>query len=392
MSHPDITNEMVIRQQKAMTVMNVEYLPAIQEEQLKNTIYHKFSLVDMSALGVAFEPLVQGIHMIISGGAGTSGLYYVNTKGLQMAQFKNGSGFLGSLLTENGAVGGGQAVISPLACNPAMLFMAAALMNIEKKLGDIKELQEEILDYLKSKDKAKIRGDINVLSDIMDNYKFNWDNEKYKTNKHILVQDIRKDAEQGILLFRDQIRKRLTKRGAIHSDQEVKGMLEKLQAQFKDYQLALYLYAYAAFLEVMLLENFDAGFLDSTSQRIEDYAFQYRELYTGCYNQIEGLSEASLQSRAVKKLSAASKAAGNAIAKIPVISRGQVDERLINMGEKLGEKNIGKTREAMKRLVGSADSCTSVFSENIKLVSRIYNLSMDVLFDSENVYLLEGES
>ncbi|MDE7063181.1 MAG: hypothetical protein K2O73_08050, partial [Lachnospiraceae bacterium] len=301
MSQYDSTNEIKIRQQKAMTVMNVEYLPFIQEEQLKNTNYHKFSLADMSALGVAFEPLMKGIQMI-AGGAGTSGLYYVNTKGLQMAQFKNGSGFLGSLLTENGAVGGGQAVISPLACNPAMLFMAAALMNIEKKLGDIKELQEEILDYLKSRDKVKIRGDINVLSDIIDNYKFNWDNEKYKTNKHILVQDIRKDAEQGILLLRDQIRKRLTKRGVIHSDHEVKGMLEKLQAEFKDYQLALYLYAYAAFLEVMLLENFDAGFLDSTSKRIEDYAFQYRELYTDCYNQIEGLSETSLQSRAVKGL------------------------------------------------------------------------------------------
>ena len=79
------------------------------------------------------------------------------------------------------------------------------------------------------------------------------------------------------MLYRDQIAKKLKKRTVIHSDQSVKETLKKLEAQFKDYQLALYLYSYATFLEVMLLGNFGKGYLDSVEQRITEYKWQQRE-------------------------------------------------------------------------------------------------------------------
>ena len=104
----------------------------------------------------------------------------------------------------------------------------------------------------------------------MSNFKYNWDNEKYKTNKHILVQQIKKESETSIILYRDQIAKKLKKRSLIHSDQEVKAVLNKLQAQFKDYQLALYLYSYSTFLEVLLLGNFGKGYLNSVEHRIAE--------------------------------------------------------------------------------------------------------------------------
>lgn len=66
-----------------------------------------------------------------------------------------------------------------------------------------------------------MQGNFNVLSDIMGNFKYNWDNDTYKTNKHILVQQIKK-AEGSIVLYHDQIIKSLKKRSFIHSDQEVK--------------------------------------------------------------------------------------------------------------------------------------------------------------------------
>ena len=43
--------------------------------------------------------------------------------------------FIGSLKSSIGGVGGGQARMTALACDPTMLFMAATLMNIEKKLN-----------------------------------------------------------------------------------------------------------------------------------------------------------------------------------------------------------------------------------------------------------------
>ena len=78
--------------------------------------------------------------------------------------------------------------MTALACDPTMLFMAAALMNIEKKLDLIQQTQEEILEFLEERERATLQGNLNTLGDVMSNFKYNWDNEKYKTNKHILVQ------------------------------------------------------------------------------------------------------------------------------------------------------------------------------------------------------------
>lgn len=383
-------NELEARKSMAMKMMDVEYLPAIQQGALEVPNCKKCPLAKVSALGVAFEPLVTAIQSVVSGGSGMSGIYHVNTKGLQMAQFKNGSGFLGSLMTEAGTVGGGQAIITPLACDPTMLFMAAALMAIEKKLDDIQELQQDIMDFLKAKEKTKIRGDINVLTDVLNNYKFNWNSEKYKTNKHILVQDIRKEAEQSLLLCRDQIERQLVEKGLIHRDEEVKKKIQKLQGEFKDYHQALYLYSFSAFLEIMLLENFDSRYLDNVSHRIEEYTFNYRELYTSCYNQLEGFSQSSVQSFLTKSLAGLSKGAGEVVAKIPIVSKGQVDEALVSVGDKLGRATARKTEKTMERLAESAAKCSAPFVENIKTVNRIYNQPTEILFDAENVYFLIG--
>ncbi len=384
-------HELEIRKNTAQQIMNVEYLPDIPEEKLKLASCQKYPIGNLTALGVSFKPLASAIQTLAGkSNLGMSGIYQVNTKGLQMMQFKQGTGFLGSLATETGGVGGGQAILKPLPCDPTMLFMAATLMCIEKKLDDIRELQEEMLDFLKSKEKAKLRGDANVLIDIYKNYKFNWNNEKYKTNKHILVQDIKKESEQSIQLFRSQIQKKLTNKGFIHGDKEVKTKLQKLQDEFKDYQLALYLFSFSGYMEVMLLENFDRQYLESVIYSIEDYAFQFRELYTICYNQIEMMSKTSIESFLVKGLAGISKGAGDAIAKIPVVSKGPVDEALIAAGNKIGKFNDRKTEKNMDWLINVSENCTRQFAENIRLVDKIYNEPMEILFDNRNIYLLEA--
>ena len=267
------------------------------------------------------------------------------------------------------------------------LFMAAALMNIEKKLDAIQETQEEILELLEEKERAVLQGNLNVLGDVMSNFKYNWDNDTYKTNKHILVQQIKKEAEASIILYRDQIAKKLKKRSLIHSDQEVKGMLKKLQVQFKDYQLALYLYAYSTFLEVMLLGNFNEGYLHSVEQRISEYSFQYRSLYTECYSLMEDYSKSSIQAGMLGGLAAASKFMGETIAKVPVISKSQLDENLIEAGGRLGRHGEKRATVALEGLAQTRMSVTLPFVENIRAVNDLYNKPVAYLFDKDNVYV-----
>lgn len=373
------------------TMVDMEYFPAIPELNLDMKDSAKIPIENLSALGVAFQPLVSAIQTVV-GGSGGSGIYFVNTLGKRMHNFNGSHDFLGSLKAVDGTVGGGQARLTQLPCDPTMLFMAAALINIEKKLDAIQETQIEILEFLEEKERATLQGNLNTLNDITSNYKYNWDNEKYKTNKHILVQQIKKEAEASITLYRDQITKKLRKRSLIHSDREVKETLKKLQRQFRDYQLALYLYSYAAFLEVMLLGNFNENYLNAIEKRISDYAFQYRELYTNCYNIMESYIKSSIQAGVWSSLITASKFMESAITKVPAISDTQLEKNLIETSSKLDKHGKMRVKNTLIGFTATRENITIPFVENINMLNRIYNKPAVYSFDNNNIYVYQLEA
>ena len=285
----------------------------------------------------------------------------------------------------------GQARLNPLVCNPTMLFMAVVLMRIEHKLDSIQEIQQEIIEFLEQKEKSKLRGNLNVLADVLNNYKYNWNNEKYKTNKHIQVQEIKRDAEQSIIFYREQIDKKINKQSFLHSDQDVKNKSNEIQSEFKDYQLALYLYSFSSFLEVMLLENFESAYLDSVAHKIEDYSYQYREFYTKCYDQIEGYSKSSIHSHLLSGLASINRVAGDVVAKVPIVSKSQINETLIETSNRLGRFSSRKTKQTMAQFVNNQSSCVRPFVENINAVNKLYNQPMELRFDQENIYFSLSE-
>ena len=120
-----MSNELELRREAALqTMMDVECMPAVPELDLAMRSAECIPLENLTALGVAFQPLTTAIQTVVNG-AGGSGLYYVNTKGLQM--FSTPEGYIGSLKNAAGTVGGGQARMTALSCDPTMLAMAAVL-------------------------------------------------------------------------------------------------------------------------------------------------------------------------------------------------------------------------------------------------------------------------
>ena len=382
-------DEKGLRKNMANEIMEVQFLPTITETSLKEVKYEKYPIKNLSALGVASESVVSAMQSL-GGKAGKSGIYRVNTNGMEM--FKSRGGYIGALKAADGGVGGGQAIIEPLACNPTMLFMSMALMTIENKLDEIKSIQQEILDFVKSKEKAKIRVNLNTLIDVLNNYKFNCDNEKYKTNKHILVQDIKRNSEQSILLYRDLIQTTMCKKELIHSDQEIKSKIKKLDENLKEYQLALYLYSFSSFLEVMLLENFNKNYISGVREKISEYEFNYKELYTRCYNEIESSTGKSIQSVLTKGLANASKGTGELISRIPFVSKGQVDEFLIDSEKKIKKFNEKRNDKNIQKLVANSIKGANPFVESLNKVNIIYNEPIEILMDKNNLYLVEGEN
>lgn len=365
---------------------NTSIYPMLKESEVGVSNYTLLPLSRLAAYGTAFQPLATAVQTAVNG-AGGSGIYYVNTAGKTMFQMKGTNNFIGSLQTSAGMVGGGQAKMTPLACDPTMIFMAAALANVEKKLDSIQDMQKEMMDFLVQKEKADLKGDLNFLFDVFNNYKYNWNNEMYKNSNHIKVLDIRQEAEKKIAFYREQIIAKVNKKSFIHSDQTVNKQLQMVQDQFKDYQLALYLLGFSSFLEVMLLGNFDKDYLTGISDKLEKYSLNYRELYTKCYDEIESYSSTSVQSSMLKGFAKASTSVGKFVEKIPVISKGQADEALIAAGDKLDELNTSKLRKQMSSLIECQSNSIRPFIENIDTVNELCNKPVQLLVDKENLYI-----
>ena len=369
---------------KAMSA--TELAPLEVKNEISMQTYSKIPLSRLTALGTGFEPVASAIQQVTSHGQATSGFYKVTIpKGTHLAQFKEKSGFLGTAVGEHGIVG--QAQLNPLLCDPTTLLAAAALANIDKKLDAIQEVQQEMLDFLAQKEKSALKADLNFLMDIQNNYKYNWNSEKYKAANHAKVLDIRQEAARQIDFYQEQIKKQFGKKTLLHSDHDVQKMLEKVQGEFKEYQLALYIYGFAYFLEVMLQENYEKAYLSAIAKRIDEMSFQYREFYSLAYSQIENLSKSSLQAHLFGGLSAINKGAGTAIAKIPGINKSQIDEALIEAGERIGAYKNRRVQTTMQQLLERQSSCVRPFIDNINAVNRLYNEPVTLIFNHDTLYL-----
>lgn len=380
---------------RAMTA--VECYPVIQDEVAIQE-YTKIPLGWLSAIGPKFASVAPSLKNVFNGAQSSEvgqqlfSMRIPNGLGvgekLQVA--KKDGGLLGNVVDASGkitkrarfhAVPGSVGTVAQV--NPAIMLMAIAISTITKKLDKIEEAQKDIIEFLQLKEKAALKGNIAVLQEVLDEYKYNWDNEKYKNNKHIQVQEIKRDAEKSIIFCREQIEKKVAKKGLLHSDRDVKNKIQKVQYEFKDYELAMYIFAFSSFMEVMLLENFDAGYLSSVTKKIELYAEQYKELNQKCYELIEGDSKTSVQAYVLKGVAGLNKALGKGISKIPKISDGQVDEALIGAGERVDGFSEKRTESTMELFAREECICVRPFIDNINTVSMIYNEPMDLLFDKK---------
>ena len=381
-------NELSNKESLLQMITTAQIPPLEIDNEINEQTYSKLPLSRVTALGTGLEPLVAAVQQITSGGQAVSGFYKVTIPaGTHLAKFKKETDFLGTALSNSNNIIESQARLTPLVCNPAMLFAAATLASIDKKLDAIQESQKEMMDFLVQKEKSSLKGDLDFLTDVFNNFKFNWNSDKYKSANHIKVLDIRQESGRRIDFYREQIKRHLGKKALLHSDRDVRKQLEQIQDELKDYQLSLYLYGFAYFLEVLLQENYDAAYLSAISEKIDSLSLQYRELYSTAYSMLEERTKSSLQAKMLIGLSAANKFAGETIAKIPVISKSQLDENLIEAGQKLGGLGEKREKDTMQQLVARQSSDVRLFIEQIDTINRIYNGQMTLIFNKETLYL-----
>jgi len=170
---------------KAMTAGIADY-SFVTEDEIRLAKYKKIPLAKVSTLGIAFKPLASALQSITQTGGQSAREILCKVRipdGVSgnLAKFKDGSGYLGTVVNETGIAG--QARINPLICDPTMIFMAVALMGIDKKLDSIQETQQEIFGFLEQKEKSRLRGNLNVLTDVYSNY--NWSVKSFITLRNL---------------------------------------------------------------------------------------------------------------------------------------------------------------------------------------------------------------
>lgn len=306
---------------------------------------------------------------------GLIGSYNEPGAGLQQARFQVvGPGSIQSVAT--------------MPYDPTMLFMAAALAQINQKLDTIQDTVNEMFEYMRQKDKAELRGNIKTLEDVLEAYRYNWDNDIWRKNAHMKVVDIKQESEKAIIHLRAQIRAKMGEKGPVGLRFAVGGRLDKVLDRLKEYQLATYTYSFAAFLEPMLSENFDEANLNAIAAKISDHGNEYRKLYTECYNAIEESSKASADAVVLGGVSAAFAGLGALIKQTSLGDLTPVDEALEEAGRGVGDFNEGQTRALMEKLQHAKAPDIIPFKQSLEAVNDLHNRPHQLATDGESVYLL----
>lgn len=373
------------------------FTPAIIE-QVNLKKYNALPLSELPALGLALEPVVEFISSATgtvssASAAGGSGLYWVNVpQGAHLASFKNGKGYLGAALSNtNNQVGTGQAVLNPatsnsIAFDPTLILVSCVIFTITQKLDSCIQVGKNILQYLELKDKSEITGSINFMTDVFNNYKLNWNNQRFIDSNLAESVSIKRRSEESIELQKMLIENELSDDGMLHGQKFIIEKYNSIVTHLKNYQLALYMMSFSMFLEIIFNENYDSEYLKKALNKINKYSIDYRMIYSDCYNFLKKIKVSSIGGKVKNGVAKLSGFAGNAIKTTPVINKSNLDKSLIGAGERLERSNLLNIENFMKEFISLKDDYSKPISDSIREIAKLFNSDIKLLFDDKTIY------
>ena len=358
-------------------------------------------IAQLAALGAGVSALIPALRTVTQKTTlNTTGLYRLANAGVGdvLKKAKDGTNW-GALKTldgkskmakfqEMGAVSGTSSAIMPI--DPVTVMMAVALASIENQLNNIAEMQKQILSFLETEKESEIEADVETLTKIISDYKFNWDNSHFVTSNHKLALDIKRTSKKHMISYQKKVNDILNSNQFLVFQSAVKSTLNDLIKKFKYYRLTLYTFSMSSLAEIMLSGNFKEEYINSVIEEIESNSFTYRDLHTKCSAFLEKMSNSSLETNFLKGIGGASKAVGQFIGNIPFIKEGPVDEFLHDSGSQLENTAGDMEKDILKAFAEISNPNTKVFIEKMKDILRIYNHTSEICFDKDNIYLIAG--
>ena len=256
-----------------------------------------------------------------------------------------------------------------VAINPVTLVIMATVVSMEQEVKVIKSYCDEILAFLQHNKEAQIEGDITTLNHVIDDYKFNWDNQEYCQNHHKLILDIKRNAEQNIIFYQKQLATSLAGNKTAIASKTTQEKQKEIENLFKYYQLSLYIYAYSSFLEVVLLGNFEKRYLDSIIKRIEELNNDYQTHYNEALEVVKEIANNSIEAKARKGV-------GDVLQKITKF------EFITKAGKNLEESS---KKQSADSFLCFENNPNVVFKDKIEQLVFITDPNTEVYFDKNDI-------
>ena len=271
--------------------------------------------------------------------------------------------------------------------NPATIMITLTLYDIEKDINDVKEISMSILSFLEDDKQAEIEADVNTLNRIITEYKYNWQDEQYVNNSHMQVMDIKRTAMKNIGFYQKQISEDLKKSGFVMTNKTINTNQGELEGKISYYRLSLYVYSFASFLEIMLLENFQSDYLQTKKEELTNLSDAYVKNYNEAYDFIKKEAGKSLEGNLLSGIGIAGKTIGNLAEKVQVIKEKKIDEWFNKNGEELKNKSQDMKNSFTRKFEEMGNPNIKIFIDKIEKLDSIYNKTKNIYFDNEKIYL-----
>lgn len=335
----------------------------------------------------AIASIVSNIKPFI-GEKNRGGLMWVDTKGGELFKKHGSNKFIGNIASENGSVGGGLAELTPIAnLSPQVLLITAATASITHRLDEIKEVQTEMYDFLKAKDDAELKGDLNFLIDSFNKIMINFDDKNYIDSIKNQLNDITRTACTNVEKYKLFIIKEIDKKQWIHFQGDVNKRIDEIKKQLSKYQLSVYMHALSQYLLVRVNNSTKREYLDEVASSIESISLTYRDVYSKVYESLEQYSKNSGEQLLLSGVSSIEKLTGKLINKVPLIKDRTIGNKIIEQSEKTNEYKKSMHTNTLSQLLDKQKAQVAPYIDNIRLMSHVYNDNIQIGFDNNNLYI-----
>lgn len=379
-----VLNELTEYGESVRPSVCVEHALADIKDTFQTPVLAKIPFTEIAALGGSFAGVVNTL--ATPAAEGVYRCVFPNGVNGTLAMAKDGSGALGTIMNETGIAGQARWIPVDKAVGPALMeaaLIAVAVLAVVKQINDIKDGQKAIIEILERDKKSQLLADYDILSSYMEDYRFYWESEADIVVNLNQVKNIKRNAMKGIRSYEEQIKGMLAAKKNLLQMKTASQKIGDILDRFVHYKLALHVFALSQYMEVMLSKNFQAEYLNKLSDEIREHAYKFRDLYTACYDKIELLKSEAVTTQVASNVANVTKTVGNFIGKIPVVSKGPVDEFLIGVGDLISETEKEQMRKTMEFFIQYKDSGLTPIAEHIDMINSLSNRPTLMVYDKK---------